>query len=195
MGHNVLVVADDNEQLVNQLKQGFSSQYQLVPVSRGERAEELVRGIAFECIILARWISDVDSLSLLSKLKMLCKDMPILYVGEQATADFILDVWHAGASDFLHYPVNSAELEVCLSRILPPLKPISSPPAKVSKQRKRESRRKWLFHWGSKQRKSKIDIDSAPPETVLAAKEPEAEIIEEVAVEDMQKRNSKSSVK
>ncbi len=146
----VLVIIDDNEQLLYQLKEELDASYQLLSVSQGQRALELSLRIRFSFIIVSRWLSDCDSLDIVAKLKKTCPAVPVLFIGEQPSCNFILDVWHNGANDFLSYPFNKSDLETCLLRILPRKADADAKRREVTPPTKSKRKRLFKFSWPEK---------------------------------------------
>lgn len=113
-----LIVVDDDEILLDMLKNGLSLQgYHVTAVKRGVEALEIIKKNFFDLMIVDVRLKDMNGLDLVKKVKILTPNIAII-VMTGFVEDFSYDkAIESGASDFIKKPFTLKEIEARIRHV------------------------------------------------------------------------------
>ncbi len=118
MVRDVLLVVDDDQDTSELLNRTLGSRYQVLSVSHGKRALELVSRGGVDLAFVSSCLPDMDGLELLMTLRTRYPSLPVVFASVAPTASLILSTFRAGVADFLEKPLDREALLACVRRTL-----------------------------------------------------------------------------
>lgn len=111
-----ILIVEQEEHTIQLLNELLGQRYQLLFVALGERAIKIVEQNKIDLMIISRYLPDMDGLELLRTARENLIDLPIIFLADSPTKEFILSVFRAGANDFFEKPVRESEILDCINK-------------------------------------------------------------------------------
>lgn len=118
MARKVILVAENDEKTKQLVVSVLNSRYQLLCASHGEKAIALAEKGNLHLALISRSLPDIEGLQLLGKMAAQFPAVPLIFMAENASKDFIVTAFRCGAKDFLEKPIAANALLECVSRVL-----------------------------------------------------------------------------
>ena len=95
-----------------------NSGYELIPVTNGVDAIELVKHETFDAVLLDEMMPGMDGLSVLAEIKQYDPDLPVVMITKSEEEHIMDDAIGSRISDYLIKPVNPNQIYTTLKRLL-----------------------------------------------------------------------------
>lgn len=118
MARKVILVVENDEKTTQLVASALKSRYQLLCVSHGEKAIALAERETLHLALISRDLPDLGGLQLLGKMAAQFPAVPLIFIAENASKDFIVTAFRSGAKDFLEKPIAASTLLESVSRVL-----------------------------------------------------------------------------
>jgi DNA-binding NtrC family response regulator len=114
------LVADDSEAVRAQLSGWLEHRgFKVDTVADGRRALALIdSGAAPDIVFLDAWMPELDGLETLSRIREQDPELPVVLFSVDGSARTIVEIMRRGATDFLPKPLDEAELDRLLDRVV-----------------------------------------------------------------------------
>ena len=115
---NVLVV--DDEKLIRwSLKESLQKEgYKVTTVEDGRSALKAVEEEDFDVVLLDFKLPDIDGLQVLSQIRAMGRDLPVIMITSHSTVDHAVSAMKAGASDYISKPFRNEDIGYRVERVL-----------------------------------------------------------------------------
>lgn len=113
-----IMIIDDNEDLLEVMKESLNHEFEVFIFSRAEHALAELESIQPAAIISDYHMPGMNGTELTQKLRILGVQAPVIFVTGQSNKELLLSAIRLGASDVLEKPVEEKELEKAIYRAL-----------------------------------------------------------------------------
>ena len=117
MSHSLLVI-DDDASTCELLAETLSPRFDVAWTTEPRRAEELVRGRAFDVVLTDVRMEGVDGIELCARMVEAYPNLPVVVMTAFGSIDTAVTAMRAGASDFLTKPFELGAVMAVLTRAL-----------------------------------------------------------------------------
>ena len=118
MARKVILVVENDEKTTQLVASALKSRYQLLCVSHGEKAIALAERETLHLALISRDLPDLGGLQLLGKMAAQFPAVPLIFIAENVSKDFIVTAFRSGAKDFLEKPIAASTLLESVSRLV-----------------------------------------------------------------------------
>jgi len=114
-----ILIIDDDDMLRNTLAMGLRKvDFDVITAPSAEYAEEILKRISVEAIVLDRMMSGQDGLSFLKKLRNNNNNTPVIMLTALSGSENAIDGLSGGANDYMSKPFKLQELVLRLNNII-----------------------------------------------------------------------------
>jgi len=118
MTKNILVV-DDDKMLLDALAMGLrNAGFDIITATSSEFADEILKRISIDAIVLDRMLGGTDGLNFLKKIRASGNNVPVIMLTALSGPENAIDGLSGGANDYMAKPFQLQELVLRLNNII-----------------------------------------------------------------------------
>jgi len=117
-----LLIADDEEAILELLKRGLSKDYEIITASTGGECLEKFDNEVFDASLIDVVLPDMDGLEILTRIKKTQPELPVIIMTGHATIEMAVKAMKLGAYYFVKKPFSFEEITGILERAIENLK-------------------------------------------------------------------------